>query len=281
MKQYNRHPMLGGGRRKKTKKNVFCHLRITDALDKQSHKSHTCRRIHPPSEIGTYDLKKLYKATKWSIHSISVTEVLERPFSSDRTPSHDTLLPSLESNQRSNDLAFTFFPPYLPCSKWWKRRENKGWYHRRRPWKCQAQGIWPALIHPLIPQQIWFFPKPSREALCASVSWAGMNSSAVNLRGKRVCATCWPSTLLQPPEHQDLLTKRWMKLSLSGLYENVFWVCVKSLSALRQGGRGGQTSGCATQWFRGNWWRTSVPRHVTKRRPNWKKGGTRRKYSKR
>ncbi len=26
---------------------LFSHLRITDALDKQSHKSHTCRRIHP------------------------------------------------------------------------------------------------------------------------------------------------------------------------------------------------------------------------------------------
>ncbi len=31
----------------KKKKLLFSHLRITDALDKQSHKSHTCRRIHP------------------------------------------------------------------------------------------------------------------------------------------------------------------------------------------------------------------------------------------
>lgn len=108
-------------------------------------RSHTCRHIHTPSEIGTYDLKKLYKARKLSIHSISVTEVLERPFSSDRTLSRDTLLPSLESNQCSSDLAFTFFPPHLLCSKG-ENTENEGWYHRRRPWKCQAQGIWSTLI---------------------------------------------------------------------------------------------------------------------------------------
>lgn len=64
-------------------------------------RSHTCRRIHTPSEIGTYDLKKLYKARKLSIHSISVTEVLERPFSSDRTLSRDTLLPSFGKQRKA------------------------------------------------------------------------------------------------------------------------------------------------------------------------------------
>lgn len=50
---------------------------------------HTCRRIHTLSEIGTYELKKKKEAVQsekdLSLHSISVTEVLERPFSSDRT----------------------------------------------------------------------------------------------------------------------------------------------------------------------------------------------------
>lgn len=221
-------------------KKTLCHLRITDALD------HTVTYMqthsHPLRNRNLWSKKAVQSEKVLSIHSISVTEVLERPFSSDRTLSRDTLLPSLESNQRSSDLAFTFFPPYLLCSKWWKRRENEGWYHRRRPWKCQAQGIWTALIlcgaepphHPSRAsgsvstdgaahnRSVWFSAKPSREALCASVGWAGMNSSAVTLRGKRVVATCWPSTLLQPPEHQDFLTKRWMELSLSGLYENVF-----------------------------------------------------------
>lgn len=74
-----------------------------------SHTSHIHADAYTPSEIGTYDLKKLYKATKLSIHSISVTEVLERPFSSDNAiPRHS---PTFFGKQPvcSSDLAFTFY----------------------------------------------------------------------------------------------------------------------------------------------------------------------------
>lgn len=185
MKQYNRHPMLE--RRRKPLYFVIC--KLTDKLDKQSHMvTYMQTHTHPLRNRNLWSKKAVQSEKDLSIHSISVTEVLERPFSSDRTLSRDTLLPSLESNQRFSDLAFTFFPPYLLCSKWWKRRENKGWYHRRRPCKCQTQGTTCFITHPEYlevcrwvtdgaahDRPIWISAKPSREARCASIGWAGMN----------------------------------------------------------------------------------------------------------
>lgn len=140
--------MLEKKRKKKKKKKkkktqlYFVICKLTDVLDKQSHTvTYMQTHSHPLTNRNLWSKKAVQSEKDLSIHSISVTEVLERPFSSDRTLSRDTLLPSLESNQRFSDLAFTFFPPYLLCSKWWKRRENKGWYHRRHPCKCQAQGM--------------------------------------------------------------------------------------------------------------------------------------------
>ncbi len=200
------------------KKNLlFCHLRITDALDKQSH---TCRRIHPLRNRNLWS-KKAVQSDKVE-HTFNICYWGTRKAFLFRQRYPETLSYLLWKATSVFQWPSFYILHLIFRALNGENVEKTKADIRRRPWKCQAQGIWPASIHPPIPQQIWFSLKPSREALGASVGWAGMNSSAVNLRGKRVGAICWPSTLLQPPEHQDLLTKRWMKLSLSGLYENVF-----------------------------------------------------------
>lgn len=71
----------------KEKNNKKKQLFVTDVLDKQSHTVTYMQTHTHPLRKGTYDLKKAVQSEKdLSIHSISVTEVLERPFSSDRYP---------------------------------------------------------------------------------------------------------------------------------------------------------------------------------------------------
>lgn len=184
-----------------------------------------------------------------------------------------------------------------------KRRENKGWYHRRRPCRCRAQGttcfkcgtepphhpilrIWkcvderqmeqPAtglsesllnLHERLAVQQSaergWINqPKPEPE---------GESKSSPPAGHRRYCSL--QSTRAPARLNQDFLPKRWMKFCL---FIRPVWKritkCIKSLSALWEGGRAGE---CATQWFHGNWrrgaraeiWRVdkrASPRHKEK-----------------